>query len=82
MFFGLPTIVTGGSTNACNQRVKADDKRGAVHSSIRGQRVILDADLAALYGVSTRVLNQAAKQHRARFPEDFMFRLRATEKQR
>jgi len=48
--------------------------------SIRGQRVMLDADLAALYGVSTRVLNQAAKRNRARFPEDFMFRLTATEK--
>ena len=33
-----------------------------------------------MYGVSTRVLNQAAKRNRARFPEDFMFRLRATEK--
>jgi hypothetical protein len=45
--------------------------------SIRGQRVMLDADLAALYGVSTRVLNQAVKRNRERFPEDFMFRLTA-----
>jgi len=42
---------------------------------IRGQRVILDADLAALYGVPTKVLNQAVKRNRKRFPEDFMFRL-------
>ena len=42
--------------------------------SIRGQRVMLDADMAALYGASTRVLNQAVKRNRERFPEDFMFR--------
>jgi len=48
--------------------------------SIRGQRVMLDADLAALYGVSTRVLNQAVKRNPERFPEDFMFRLTAAEK--
>jgi hypothetical protein len=34
---------------------------------------MLDADLAVLYGVSTRVLNQAVKRNRERFPEDFMF---------
>ena len=48
--------------------------------SIRGQRVMLDADLAALYGVSTRALNQAVKRNRERFPEDFMFRLTEAEK--
>ena len=48
--------------------------------SIRGQRVLLDADLAALYGVSTRALNQAVKRNRDRFPEDFMFRLTVAEK--
>ena len=47
---------------------------------IRGQRVMLDADLAVLYGVSTRVLNQAVKRNGERFPEDFMFRLTAAEK--
>jgi len=47
---------------------------------VRGQRVMLDADLAALYGVSTRVLNQAVKRNRERFPEDFMFRLTGAEK--
>jgi len=41
---------------------------------------MLDADLATLYGVSTRVLNQAVKRNRERFPEDFMFRLTAAEK--
>lgn len=42
---------------------------------IRGQRVMLDRDLAHLYGVETKVLNQAVKRNAERFPEDFMFRL-------
>jgi len=42
---------------------------------IRGQRVMLDRDLAELYGVPTRVLNQAVKRHENRFPADFMFKL-------
>lgn len=42
---------------------------------IRGQKVILDRDLAALYQVETKVLNQAVKRNIARFPEDFMFQL-------
>ncbi len=48
---------------------------------IRGQNVILDADLAVLYGVSTKALNQAVKRNKERFPDDFMFRLTETEKQ-
>jgi len=42
---------------------------------IRGQKVMLDRDLAYLYGVTTKVLNQAVKRHIDRFPEDFMFQL-------
>ena len=42
---------------------------------IRGQKVMLDRDLAQLYGVETRVLNQAVKRNSERFPEDFMFHL-------
>jgi hypothetical protein len=42
---------------------------------VRRQRVLLDRDLAALYGVETRVLNQAVKRNANRFPEDFMFQL-------
>ena len=42
---------------------------------IRGQRVMLDRDLAKLYGVETRVLNQAVGRNLDRFPEDFMFSL-------
>lgn len=47
---------------------------------IRGQRVILDADLAALYGVTTKAFNQAIKRNHERFPSDFMFRLTTDEK--
>ena len=46
---------------------------------VRGLNVMLDADLAALYGVSTRALNQAVRRNRQRFPSDFAFRLTATE---
>ncbi|MBN8675263.1 MAG: ORF6N domain-containing protein [Chitinophagales bacterium] len=46
---------------------------------IRGERVMLDFDLAALYQVETRVLNQAVKRNISRFPKDFMFRLTPTE---
>ena len=42
---------------------------------IRGQKVMLDRDLARLYGVETRVMNQAIRRNIDRFPEDFMFRL-------
>ena len=49
---------------------------------IRGQRVILDQDLASLYGVETRVLVQAVKRNPARFPSDFMFRLTGPEFER
>ena len=43
--------------------------------TIRGTRVMLDRDLARIYGVPTKVFNQAVKRNAARFPEDFMFRL-------
>jgi phage regulator Rha-like protein len=46
---------------------------------IRGKRVMLDADLAQLYGVSTKRLNEQVKRNRDRFPEDFMFQLNPTE---
>lgn len=46
---------------------------------IRGQRVMLDFDLAALYQVQTRALKQAVRRNSERFPEDFMFRLTTKE---
>jgi ATP-dependent Clp protease ATP-binding subunit ClpA len=46
---------------------------------LRGHRVLLDAELGALYGVTTKALNQAVKRNADRFPRDFMFRLNQTE---
>ena len=46
---------------------------------IRGHKVMLDRDLAALYGVTTFNLNKAVKRNTDRFPEDFMFQLTAAE---
>ena len=46
---------------------------------IRGMKVMLDRDLAEMYGVETRVLNQAVKRNLKRFPEDFMFQLTSGE---
>jgi hypothetical protein len=46
---------------------------------LRGQRVLLDAELAALYGVTTKRLNEQVKRNAERFPEDFLFRLTRTE---
>ena len=48
--------------------------------SIRGYRVMIDADLAELYGVSTKVLNQAVKRNQERFPDEFMFHLTPEER--
>ena len=48
---------------------------------IRGQKVMLDRDLAEMYGVQTKALNQAVKRNIDRFPEDFMFQLTSEETQ-
>jgi hypothetical protein len=47
--------------------------------TIRGQKVVLDMELARIYGVTTKVFNQAVKRNRRKFPPDFMFRLTAEE---
>lgn len=47
---------------------------------IRGQKVMIDADLAELYGVETKALNQAVKRNMERFPREFMFQLTKPEK--
>ena len=46
---------------------------------VRGEKVLLDADLAALYAVETGALNRAVRRNSARFPDDFMFRLTGEE---
>ena len=48
--------------------------------TIRGSKVLIDADLAAIYRVETRALNQAVKRNSERFPKDFIFQLNAGEK--
>ena len=53
---------------------------GVIHA-MRGERVILDADIARIYGVQTKLLNQAVKQNRDKFPPDFLFQLTAEEKE-
>lgn len=54
--------------------VSEDDIRGRIYT-IRGVQVMLDKDLARLYRVDTKVLNQAVKRNSCRFPEHFMFQL-------
>ena len=46
---------------------------------IRGEKIILDSDLARLYGVTTKRLNEQVKRNQERFPDDFMFQLTARE---
>jgi hypothetical protein len=58
--------------------VPAQDVRPLIHS-IRDQRVILDSDLAKVYGVETRSLNQAVRRNQDRFPAEFLFQLTADE---
>jgi hypothetical protein len=57
-----------------NARVPTERIAGAIRI-VRGHKVLLDADLAALYGVATRVLVQAVKRNLDRFPADFMFQI-------
>ena len=56
------------------QLILVDQIEPLIHE-IRGQRVMLDHDLATLYGVPTKRLNEQVRRNIARFPEDFMFRL-------
>ena len=60
------------------QLILVDQIEPLIHE-VRGQRVSLDRDLAALYGVPTKRLNEQVQRNLARFPEDFLFRLRTTE---
>ena len=63
--------------------IRADDSSKIAQRILvlRGQRVLLDADLAALYGVSAKRLNEQVKRNRARFPEDFVFHLEINDMQ-
>jgi hypothetical protein len=55
------------------------DQLGQLIYEVRGHRVMLDSDLARIYGVETKALNRAVKRSRSRFPKDFAFQLSATE---
>jgi len=61
-----------------NQLIPAADIERRIYL-VRGQRVILDRDLAELYGVTTAALNQAVRRNLDRFPQDFMFQLEKEE---
>jgi len=70
------------SLKAFDSAMTSDRKIARIETAIhliRGQRVMLDSDLAAIYGVSTRQLNQQLKRNRHRFPEDFAFQLEPKE---
>jgi hypothetical protein len=55
------------------------DQLGRLIYEIRGERVMLDSDLASIYGVETKALNRAVKRNRHRFPRDFMFQISSDE---
>lgn len=62
-----------------NQQLPVENKVESLIRVIRGQQVMLDRDLAELYGVETRRLNEQVKRNIERFPEDFMFQLTSNE---
>ena len=62
------------NTNLTSQETNIEVIKKRIYE-IRGQRVMIDRDLAELYGVETRTLNQAVKRNMERFPEDFVFTL-------
>src|SRR5437867_7608977 len=62
-----------------NKEIVPADQTALRIRNFRGEKVLLDFDLAALYGVETRVLNQAVKRNADRFPSDFMFQLSVEE---
>ena len=68
------------NTNNISSDLQSIEEISSRVLSIRGQRVLIDADLAALYGVETKRLNEQVKRNIERFPKDFMFQLTANEK--
>jgi hypothetical protein len=66
--------------NANNKSLVPEERIEQTILIIRNKKVILDSDLAGLYGVETKALNQAVKRNSERFPENFMFRLTEAEK--
>ena len=66
---------------ASNQMIKALNESEIIEKIfiLRGQKIMLDRDLAEMYGVEVKVLNQSVKRNVSRFPDDFMFQLTVTE---
>ena len=58
-----------------NRSLSRRENIGSLIRTIRGQKVLLDSDLATIYGTTTRILNRAMQRNRKRFPADFMFQL-------
>jgi hypothetical protein len=63
-----------------SQQLVAEEGIESIIFHMRGEKVIIDADLARLYGVPTKRLNEQVKRNKDRFPADFMFQLTAQEK--
>ena len=73
----IATSDAGGHKKDMAGEIVVVDQIEPLILTIRGQQVLLDSDLAGLYGVTTKALNQAVKRNRRRFPRDFMLRLTA-----
>lgn len=71
-------ISLGQFGSAMTSRRKIINLEGSIHL-IRGQRVMFDSDLAAIYGVTTKRLNEQLRRNHSRFPQDFAFQLTAEE---
>ncbi|MBD3204454.1 hypothetical protein GF327_09255 [Candidatus Woesearchaeota archaeon] len=61
------------------EKIANENIKNLIHT-IRDKQVIVDSDIAKLYEIPTKALNQAVKRNSERFPEDFMFQLNTTEK--
>src|SRR6266446_1843372 len=66
---------TNSETEPPARKKKPPPDIDSLITAVRGQQVILDADLAGIYQVPTKALNQAVKRNREKFPEDFLFEL-------
>lgn len=69
----------GSVAKSGNQQLPVENNVESLIRVIRGQQVMLDRDLAELYGVETKRLNEQVKRNIERFPEDFMFQLTPNE---
>lgn len=72
-------MITTSNDNQAIQATPKPENLAKLVLLLRGEKVLLDADLAELYGVEARTLNQAVSRNRNRFPDDFMFQLTTEE---